>query len=218
VPHLEIAKRVQARVAEAIASRDALAAGLDRLADAAFILDATRAIRFLNTAAHCLLAADARLRSFGGKLAFSASRLQSAFHAAVRGAAAKTAQARLLALPGTGACTAEVTVCPLRAEHALASAWQEPLVLVIVSVQRQDAASIAGRMRQIHGLTPAEARVVAQLALGRSLEEISTRTGVRESTLRTQIKSIFAKVGVARQADLVRVALSGAPLAPDQHT
>jgi DNA-binding CsgD family transcriptional regulator len=218
-PHVELAKRVQARVAEAIASRDALSAGLDRLADAAFILDATRTIRFANSAARQQLAVDARLRSGGGKLAMAVSRLDSAFHNAVQLATAKAVRSQVLALPAaSGMVAAEIVVSPLVPAHPLASAWQQPLVLVMITSTRLDGTSIAARMRQLYGLTPAEAGLVARLALGRTIEEISILTGIRESTLRTQVKSSFAKVGVTRQADLVRVALSGARVAADPHT
>lgn len=212
-PHLEVAKRVQARVSEAIAGGAALAAGFDRFADAAFIVDGGQAIRFMNAAAQRLVAGDARLRGRGGKLAFAGLRLQAAFEAAVRTAAGKSVRSQILPLrAGDNAPAGEITVCPLAAGHPVASAWQAPLVLVAVTFPRHDAATIAARLRQLHGLTAAEARIVAALALGRSVEEICRDTGVRESTLRSQLKSIRAKTGVSRQAELVRIALGGARL------
>jgi len=184
-PHLEIAKQVQARVAAAVAERNALAA-------------------------------DARARPRGGKLTFAATRLQSAFEAAVRPAASRKLRSQTLPLPADlAAAAAEIVVCPLCEMHPLAGPWQQPLVLVMIGLPRNDATAIAARMRTLYRLTPAEARLAAGLALGASVEEISTRTGVRQSTLRTQISSIFAKAGVARQAELVQVALSGAALAPE---
>ena len=212
-PHLEVAKRVEARVAEALAARDALASGLDRLADAAFIIDASRKIHFANAAAERLLAADARLRSAGGTLALAGGRQQAAFQAAVQQAAAKRVRSQFLALPANGAEAAEIAVCPLQESHALASPWRSPRVLVMISTPRRDAAAIASRMRRLYHLTAAEARVLGLLALGRSVEEIAAQSGVRESTLRSQLKSIRAKTGVSRQAELVRLALGGIPLA-----
>jgi DNA-binding CsgD family transcriptional regulator len=213
-PHLEVAKRVQARVAEANAVRDSLAAGLDRLADAAFIVDASLTIRHLNAQAQRLLAADARVRGTGGRLSLPGTRLQSAFQAAVRAAGGKAMRSQLLLLPAGGSmAAAEVAVCPLPETHRLASPWQQPLVLVMVSLPRHDLAAIAARMRQLYQLTKAESLVAGQLALGSSVEEIARRSGVRESTVRSQLKSIRAKTGVSRQAELVRLALGGIPLA-----
>lgn len=211
-PHIQTAKNVQARVAEALAARDALAAGLDRLSDAAFIVDAVHRIHFLNAAAERLLASDGRVRGTGGKLAFAAARLQSAFQAAVRDAAGKTVRSQSFVLPANHAQPAEVAVCPLAAHHGVVDAWQAPRVLVMISAPRQDAAAIGARMRQLYGLTPAEARLVGRLALGKTLEDIARETHVRESTLRSQLKAIRIKTGTTRQADLVRLALGGARL------
>lgn len=54
------------------------------------------------------------------------------------------------------------------------------------------------------GLTPAEAQVAASLAAGGSLSSIAAERGVSLETVRTQLKTIYAKVGVSRQAALVR--------------
>lgn len=57
-----------------------------------------------------------------------------------------------------------------------------------------------------HGLSPAEARVFAGITTGRSLTEIAQAAGVKRETVRSQLKSIFAKTGTASQADIVRLA------------
>jgi len=54
-------------------------------------------------------------------------------------------------------------------------------------------------------LTPAEARVAVQLARGKTAEEVATDRSVAIGTVRTQIKSLLAKTGVHRQADLLRL-------------
>jgi DNA-binding CsgD family transcriptional regulator len=80
---------------------------------------------------------------------------------------------------------------------------------------RRDAAALARRMRLLYGLSSAEARVMAEVALGADVEEIMLKHGVRESTVRSQLKNIFSKTGTSRQSDLVRLALEGTPLVPD---
>lgn len=61
------------------------------------------------------------------------------------------------------------------------------------------------------GLSPAECRVALLLGDGHSPREISETIGVSFNTVRTQIKSIFAKTGARRQSELVRLLLSQAP-------
>jgi DNA-binding CsgD family transcriptional regulator len=60
-------------------------------------------------------------------------------------------------------------------------------------------------LQALFDLTPAEARVAGMLVDGMSLETISETHGVTRNTVRTQLKSVFAKTGVDRQVDLVRL-------------
>ncbi len=63
----------------------------------------------------------------------------------------------------------------------------------------------AALLQQAFGLTPAETEVTTSLLKGKSLAEIAGGRSVRLSTIRSQIKSVFAKTGVNRQIDLVRL-------------
>ena len=58
------------------------------------------------------------------------------------------------------------------------------------------------------GLTRMESRVAVLLAVGMSVREIAAVTGRGESTVRTHVKHIFAKHGLTRQMDLVRLVRS----------
>jgi DNA-binding CsgD family transcriptional regulator/PAS domain-containing protein len=53
------------------------------------------------------------------------------------------------------------------------------------------------------GLTPAEARLAARIALGKSLVEITQEGGGARETLRSRLKTVFEKTGTRRQAELV---------------
>ena len=66
-------------------------------------------------------------------------------------------------------------------------------------------------IRDRYGLTPAESRVAVLLADGHSPREISAMLVVTDHTIRSQIKSIFAKTGVRRQAELVALILTSKP-------
>ena len=58
------------------------------------------------------------------------------------------------------------------------------------------------------GLSQAESRVAALLAEGKTVSEIAAATGRKVSTIRTHVQHIFAKHGINRQVDLVRLVLS----------
>lgn len=58
-------------------------------------------------------------------------------------------------------------------------------------------------VREIFGLTPAEWRIAERLIGGDSLADIAAALDVTVSTVRTQLKSIFAKTQSHRQTELV---------------
>mgnify|MGYP001105872717 CR=1 FL=1 len=58
-------------------------------------------------------------------------------------------------------------------------------------------------LRDVFGLTAAEARLAARLACGEALETIADDLNVTKETARFHLKRIFAKTGVRRQAELV---------------
>lgn len=59
-----------------------------------------------------------------------------------------------------------------------------------------------------YGLTPAETKLATLIAEGMDLESAAKRLFVSVQTIRSQLKSIFAKTNVRRQAELVALLLS----------
>jgi DNA-binding CsgD family transcriptional regulator len=59
--------------------------------------------------------------------------------------------------------------------------------------------------RGMYNLTPAEAKITEKLATGLDPKQIADALGSSINTVRTQVKSILAKTGVSRQADLIRL-------------
>ena len=56
---------------------------------------------------------------------------------------------------------------------------------------------------------PAEADLVRLLAAGHPLEAAAELRGVTMNTVRSQLKQVFAKTDTKRQAELVRLVLTG---------
>ncbi|MFK7964414.1 MAG: helix-turn-helix transcriptional regulator [Burkholderiaceae bacterium] len=55
-----------------------------------------------------------------------------------------------------------------------------------------------------YGLSPAEAQVAIALAGGLTAAQVAERRHVAQSTVKTQIKQAYAKMGISNQVDLVR--------------
>jgi len=70
-------------------------------------------------------------------------------------------------------------------------------------------------LRSLFGLSPAEARLTHLLVTGKSLSSAASELHISRHTVRTQLKSVFAKTGTNRQPDLVqRVLTSPAMINP----
>ncbi len=61
----------------------------------------------------------------------------------------------------------------------------------------------------LYGFTLAEARLVIALVSGQTLEAVSAATGSSPNTLKNHLKAVFRKTGATRQAELMKLVLSG---------
>jgi DNA-binding NarL/FixJ family response regulator len=82
-----------------------------------------------------------------------------------------------------------------------------PVTCLYLFAEDDDPAIDPHLLRGMFGLTPSESRLAAALASGLSLEATAEREGWTLSSARSYLKTVFEKVGVTRQADLVRVVL-----------
>jgi DNA-binding CsgD family transcriptional regulator len=58
-----------------------------------------------------------------------------------------------------------------------------------------------------YGLTSSERRALAGIVDGRTVAQIAEEAGLSRETIRTQLKSLYAKTGTGSQTDLLRLAL-----------
>ncbi|MYF05244.1 MAG: helix-turn-helix transcriptional regulator [Holophagales bacterium] len=63
-------------------------------------------------------------------------------------------------------------------------------------------------IREALGLTPAQGRVAVWLAEGRTVREIAEATDSKEASVYWHVRQIYNRMGISRQADLVRLVLS----------
>jgi DNA-binding CsgD family transcriptional regulator/PAS domain-containing protein len=208
------AEAARARAAEDMLLRQLL----DRLPLGAIVADKDRRVVFANAAAHDILAAGDGLSLVEGRLqaarAFETNALSTHLrHAARDVAPSDTAAAVLVARPsGKRAFALQVVpLRPVRADEDIAAAR----MTVFLADLDGRIGALAPRLMQLFGLSKAEARVAAGVVEGHRLPEIARDCAVRMATVRTQLRAALKKIGVARQADLVRVALAlPATLAP----
>ena len=101
-----------------------------------------------------------------------------------------------------------VTVCRLPLASRFLGSRRRAAAIYLTDPERRFELD-SGKLRQLYKLTPAEARLAALLAQGLRLEDAATELGVSLNTVRTHLKRIFSKTETDRQAELVRLILSG---------
>ena len=94
-------------------------------------------------------------------------------------------------------------------EQVEPEAEDKPVAIVFVGDPDRPVEIDPARLSQIYGLSRAEARVVALLARGYRLDQVAEALGVAYETVRKHLKQVFGKTGTARQAELVRLLVTG---------
>lgn len=143
-----------------------------------------------------------------GKLMATGRGLQEALSAAVA-SSIKTGQSRALNCMTESGIAQSILVVP--ASWGGADADNSTAALFL-NFSPGDIKELAEALADEHGLTRSEAEVAAYLAQGISLDEIAGKKSASINTVRTQLKSIFAKTGTGRQGELVSLVLNGPAL------
>ena len=186
--------------------------GLDVLGIPIFIVDAAARVVFANPAAQALATKSASISLWTGQgyrigdlgVRFAGERDQLAL--AVRTVAGGSAPSRQLLL-AAGAADARWIVELLRVPDSSSGGERSHAMLVVHRPGDRDAPD-AALLTQVFALTAAEARIALAIAGGVTVQDYADQHRLSLETVRSQIKSTFSKLGINRQADLVRMVLS----------
>jgi DNA-binding CsgD family transcriptional regulator len=199
-PHLARAALLSARV------------GLERAQAHVEALDCIGLPAAALTAGGRAVATDPRLKTCApglkvgadGRLRFASNAAQSIFVEAL--AALETASDHTTGRSIPVAATLDqppfvAHLLPLRG--VARDVFAEATALLFVTTVTRHAAPHIELIEALFDLTPTEAVIAAQLVEGKSVAEIAQHQGISQNATRMQLKSVFAKTGVGRQAELV---------------
>lgn len=210
VPHLQRAATINRMLEGAALAAMGFAATVDRLAVPVLLVDADRQILHANPSATRLLHEADLIRVVGKALEAGTVGASSALASAVTQAAHdESAIARRgLGIPIATADgkTAALHVLPLNGSRSAIHSG----AIAVVFVAQADTPFIAPTeiVAALFDLTPMEARVFEHLVSGFTQDTTATALGVARSTIKTHLARLYEKIGVRRQAELVRVAAS----------
>jgi DNA-binding CsgD family transcriptional regulator/PAS domain-containing protein len=213
-PHLRRAVQLRTNLEQALAHRRALEDTLDGLAVGVVLMDEAGAVFFANAAAR-------RIAERNDGLTIARTRLRAASDAANRALGKAIAEATdtatraglaagaTLAVPRpSGARPYAVLVGP-GPGAASQSIYRSAAAIVMIGDPDARLEASERIVARLYGLTPGEARLAVAVASGEALDDYAAARGVSVSTVRQQMKQVLAKTGARRQADLVRLLLTG---------
>jgi DNA-binding CsgD family transcriptional regulator len=192
-----------AEVATFVDALDGLSAGM-------YLVDAEGRLIHANAAGSAILAAGDILRSVGGRLTASDTRVQRTFRdvfaAAGQGDAALGVKGICVPLTARDGERYVAHALPLTS-GARGRACIHRMAVAALFVRK--AALVASSTSEVIGetfkLTPTELRVLLAIVEVGGIPEVATAFGVADTTVRTHVNRLFEKTGVTRQADLVKL-------------
>jgi DNA-binding NarL/FixJ family response regulator len=212
MPHLQTAAALHRRIHHLHGLSHSAFAALERLQFGLVLLGPAGEWRHANSRAQEICArtqafsCDSSGRVQALSPAFTA-RLHAAVHAVAGGAGAGTASGTALRLRGTSGAELHAFVLPL--PHAAQPLDASAAALMFVSDPQAALPRFAHNLRRIYRLSPSEAQLAEALVNGKSLKGFAEERGTTLNTVKTQLKSVAAKVGAKRQVDVVRCILTG---------
>ena len=207
LPHIRRAVIISDVLDVRTIERARMAEALDGLRCGVLLTDARGVILHANLAAEHMLREGGPIQDSGGVLR---ARDPSA-GAELRDAIALAAQEASIGKTGTAIRLTDQNVPPMFAHVLpltggdLRTRLQPAAVAAIFIGARPDEREVAEIAAATYGLTPAETRVLTSLLSGRTADKSAADLGVAVATVKTQLKHIFSKTGISRQADLMRL-------------
>jgi DNA-binding CsgD family transcriptional regulator len=210
-PHFAQSLELFARIYRDESEIEVLTDALDRLTIGTFIIDGRGKVLRSNGAAHELMARGEGFRILDGKLTLNGRSDSARFRQVVDQALAarlstdKRDYVRAFRCIDNGNEDLGVLVRAINRDRG-APADLGPAV-VVYATDAGRTGSFKQLIATLFDLSPSEANLAALLTEGLTLAEAAREAGLTESTVRSYSKKIFAKLGVSRQTDLVRLIL-----------
>jgi DNA-binding CsgD family transcriptional regulator/PAS domain-containing protein len=204
-PHLQKAIRIHKKFVDLRAHHISMEAALQTMAAPLILTDSRGELLFANRAAVEILDRRDGLMIVRGRIGatvpFDSAQLSALLIAAAPLHVRSPAVGGSMLVTRQQSRPLSVLASPLPMLHAPATS--KPIVMLFINDPESQSFTPTSLLRA-YGLTPAEMRLASSLGQGQSLKFAAESSGVTFNTVRSQLKSIFSKLGVNRQSQLVK--------------
>ncbi len=227
-PHLGRALRIQGRLAALEQESSSIWSVIEDASFGIVVLTGDRRIWRCNREAERIMAEGGEIDGQGGKLAARRPIDNAALQRLIAGAV-ETAHGRgrdggvgggvgggggsMALAKRAGPRPYAVLVAPVP-ERVVPLSLAAPAVVVLLTDPDHAPETPAQLLRRVYGLTRKEAQLALALAAGATLADAAQGLRIAEGTARRHLAAIFARTGIHRQSELMRLILSLPPTRP----
>lgn len=209
IPHAQRAIAFSRMFELAILRSNAFEAALDAAAVPTFLVTEQSELVHANSAGRTELEQGGALRITGSRVTVSDPSNEKGFRDALETARQRpNAHPRELSV-ALDAGLRQATLLPLPSNSKRGSLAPSATTAIVLSApvlpSRRNEEAAAHMLIARHGLTKTEASVALEIAKGNGRGAAAARLGIRENTVRTHLSSVFLKLDINRQAQLVRL-------------
>ena len=209
VPHLRRAVAIGGVLDFHKAREAALSATLDRLTTAVLLVTAEGRLVYVNAKADAMLVSGEVLRAPNGRVSAvdpdAGGKLREAMAAAAQGDADLGVKGVAITLAERGDTSHVAHVLPLTSGDRRGMLDRKAAAAIFVHQTQKGVPAPLETMTKLYGLTAGEVRVLAAVAEISSVASMAAALGISQATVKTHLQRLFAKTGVRRQADLVKL-------------
>lgn len=195
-PHFQGALGAQKRLAQA----RSLLHVLDEVDQGVVLLQSDGQVVHMNACAGMLLGEQDTVRMVRGRLEFASFEHGEQFRALAR-THVQLARSRTVYLRLQGRGDQVFHAALMRLPDDIAGSHR----LALFIKRQQGGGAPAAALRELYGLTRAEAELASAMADGQSVGELAEARAVSVHTVRAQLKAVLQKLGVRRQAEVVQI-------------
>lgn len=213
LPHITRAIRIQANLENANALHSAKSDALQALNLGIAIVDSNGQIIFLNDIGEKICTDKDGLYYSASKLCAMGSNQSQTYNRILRNAILvaqgienKAHMDSMCVKRPSGKQPYLLSVTPVSNQDSFLG-WKNARAIIRITDPEQESSTRLKNLKHVFQLTPAEAKLVEQLMVGKSLNEIAEEFGIAIGTARNQLKSVFQKTQTNGQVPLISLML-----------
>ncbi|MBI1396073.1 MAG: PAS domain-containing protein [Betaproteobacteria bacterium] len=183
--------------------------GLDQMEIAVLALDGQGRVLYANRQAEAIVRSSAEVAVKQGVFTASDGNIAHSLREALQRAARRGHSSSIPVLDRSGRGEdLYLTVAPIQESATLPSLLCRPSAIILLRRRNHQRMLTESQLRQLFGLSPAEARLARRLAHGKTVEDCASETGISVATARSQLRKVLEKTSTNRQSELVRLLVS----------